>query len=99
MLIHRQVLFYEDPAVFKPLEVKMPIIKDKFPEWSDHASGMSQLAGKPDPYSTSLKTKTDSTDSLDTNGSRRAWLQSAALQSYDRCSCIRTMESTKGMEI
>ncbi|KAJ5396817.1 hypothetical protein N7509_004930 [Penicillium cosmopolitanum] len=38
------VLFYEDPAVFKPLEVKMPIIKDKFPEWLDHASGMSQLA-------------------------------------------------------
>ncbi|KAJ5469639.1 hypothetical protein N7539_009257 [Penicillium diatomitis] len=38
------ILFYEDPAPLKPLEVKWPMLIDKFPEWSDHSSGMHQFA-------------------------------------------------------
>ncbi|KAJ5111187.1 hypothetical protein N7532_001722, partial [Penicillium argentinense] len=43
-VVKATVLFYEDRAPFTLLEAKMPIIKDKFTEWSDHASGMCQLA-------------------------------------------------------
>lgn len=76
-------MFYEDPAVFKPLEAKMPMLIDKFPEWSDHASGMSQLAGKSKLYPKLMKIKANIIRSLDTTGSRRTWLQFAALQPYD----------------
>ncbi|KAJ5377632.1 uncharacterized protein N7496_005041 [Penicillium cataractarum] len=38
------VLFYEDPAPLKPLEEKWPMLIDKFPEWSNHSSGMHQFA-------------------------------------------------------
>ncbi|KAJ5119865.1 hypothetical protein N7448_010534 [Penicillium atrosanguineum] len=38
------VLFYEDPAPVKLLEEKWPMLKDQFPIWSNHSSGMHQLA-------------------------------------------------------
>ncbi|OOQ84985.1 putative fatty acid repression mutant protein [Penicillium brasilianum] len=38
------VLFYEDPSPLKPLEEKWPMLIDKFPEWSNHSSGMHQFA-------------------------------------------------------
>ncbi|KAJ5886555.1 uncharacterized protein N7473_009229 [Penicillium subrubescens] len=38
------VLFYEDPAPLKPLEEKWPMLIDKFPEWSNHSTGMHQFA-------------------------------------------------------
>ena len=38
------ILFYEDPAVVKGLQDKMPIYADKFPQWSEHTSAMHQYA-------------------------------------------------------
>ncbi|KAJ5864829.1 Nitroreductase-like protein [Penicillium soppii] len=38
------VLFYEDPVPFKALEEKWPMLTQKFPEWSQHSSGMHQFA-------------------------------------------------------
>ncbi|OJD14894.1 hypothetical protein AJ78_04810 [Emergomyces pasteurianus Ep9510] len=37
-------LFYEDPAPLKAMQEKLPILKDKFPQWSEHSSGMHQYA-------------------------------------------------------
>ncbi|PGH28962.1 hypothetical protein GX50_08291 [[Emmonsia] crescens] len=37
-------LFYEDPAPLKVMEEKWPMLKDKFPQWSEHSSGMHQYA-------------------------------------------------------
>ncbi|KAE8154440.1 putative fatty acid repression mutant protein [Aspergillus avenaceus] len=37
-------LFYEDAAPIRPLEDKWPMLKDKFPQWSEHASAMHQYA-------------------------------------------------------
>ncbi|KAJ5885208.1 hypothetical protein N7495_009718 [Penicillium taxi] len=36
-------LFYTDFAPFNVLGEKWPMLKEKFPEWADHASGMHQL--------------------------------------------------------
>ncbi|KAK0610028.1 Nitroreductase-like protein [Bombardia bombarda] len=38
------ILFYSDPAPLSAQAAKWPIIADKFPPWSDHASGMLQYA-------------------------------------------------------
>ncbi|KAI9931982.1 hypothetical protein MW887_009483 [Aspergillus wentii] len=40
------ILFYEDHAPFEPLAEKWPMLKDKFPEWSNHSSGMHQFASE-----------------------------------------------------
>ncbi|EYE91746.1 putative fatty acid repression mutant protein [Aspergillus ruber CBS 135680] len=38
------VLFYEDPAPTKALSEKFSILKDQFPEWASHSTGMHQFA-------------------------------------------------------
>lgn len=38
------ILFFEDEAVVKGLQQAFPTYKDKFPEWSEHTSGMHQFA-------------------------------------------------------
>ncbi|RAK74449.1 putative fatty acid repression mutant protein [Aspergillus fijiensis CBS 313.89] len=38
------VLFYEDPMPLKRLEEKWPMLRDKFPQWSEHSNGMHQFA-------------------------------------------------------
>ncbi|EWZ33966.1 hypothetical protein FOZG_13651 [Fusarium oxysporum Fo47] len=38
------VLFYKDPKVISELQVKFAIYADRFPLWSEHMSGMHQLA-------------------------------------------------------
>lgn len=41
---HGTVLFYEDTAVVENLQKAFPLYRDKFPDWSQHTSGMHQLA-------------------------------------------------------
>lgn len=36
------MLFYEDPEPVKALQSAYPIYADKFPQWSEHTSGMHQ---------------------------------------------------------
>lgn len=38
------ILFFEDQAVVKSLQEAFPTYADKFPEWSQHTSGMHQFA-------------------------------------------------------
>ena len=38
----KQVLFFEDPAPVQALQAQFPIYADKFPQWSEHTSGMHQ---------------------------------------------------------
>lgn len=38
------VLFFEDQSVVEHLQKSFPLYQDKFPEWSEHASAMNQLA-------------------------------------------------------
>ncbi len=38
------ILFFEDETVVKGLQESFPSYKDKFPQWSDHSSGMHQFA-------------------------------------------------------
>ena len=38
------VLFYEDQEPVRALQEQFPIYADNFPVWSEHASGMAQLA-------------------------------------------------------
>ncbi|KAF3491630.1 nitroreductase [Arthroderma uncinatum] len=38
------ILFYEDSNALKVAEGKMPIVKEKMPQWSEHATGMLQYA-------------------------------------------------------
>ncbi|OCK78351.1 nitroreductase [Lepidopterella palustris CBS 459.81] len=38
------ILFYESARALKATEEKYPIVKDKIPQWSEHASGMLQCA-------------------------------------------------------
>lgn len=38
------VLFYEDQAVVKGLQEKFALYADNFPIWSEHSTGMAQLA-------------------------------------------------------
>lgn len=38
------VLFFEDQEVVKNLQKNFPSYRDMFPQWSDHTSGMHQLA-------------------------------------------------------
>lgn len=37
------VLFFEDTAIIKGLQKDFPSYKEKFPQWSQHTSGMHQL--------------------------------------------------------
>lgn len=41
---HGTVLFYEDTAVVENLQKAFPLYRDRFPVWSQHTSGMHQLA-------------------------------------------------------
>lgn len=38
----QQVLFFEDPEPVKALQSRFAIYADKFPQWSEHTSGMHQ---------------------------------------------------------
>ncbi|KJZ73752.1 hypothetical protein HIM_06870 [Hirsutella minnesotensis 3608] len=38
------ILFYESADALETIGAKMPILKDKIPQWSEHASGMLQYA-------------------------------------------------------
>lgn len=38
------VLFFEDESIIKNLQQTFPLYKDKFPIWSEHTTGMHQLA-------------------------------------------------------
>ncbi|EPQ27808.1 uncharacterized protein PFL1_04553 [Pseudozyma flocculosa PF-1] len=38
------VLFFEDASTVKGLQEKLPLYASSFPQWSEHASGMAQLA-------------------------------------------------------
>tara|TARA_Y100001951_G_scaffold101807_1_gene107344 strand:- start:37335 stop:37922 length:588 start_codon:yes stop_codon:yes gene_type:complete len=38
------VLFFEDQKVVRELQEKFPLYADNFPIWSEHSSGMAQLA-------------------------------------------------------
>lgn len=37
-----QILFYEDPVPLRELAAKFPAYAEKFPQWSEHTSGMHQ---------------------------------------------------------
>ena len=41
---HGTVLFFEDTSIVKKLQEAFPSYKDNFPTWSQHTSGMHQLA-------------------------------------------------------
>ena len=41
---HGTVLYFEDTSVVKKLQETFPSYKDNFPTWSQHTSGMHQLA-------------------------------------------------------
>ena len=38
------VLFFEDQGPVKAMQDKFPLYQDKFPDWSQHSSGMLQIA-------------------------------------------------------
>ncbi|KAI0539917.1 nitroreductase [Xylaria digitata] len=38
------ILFYDDLSAMETMEKKWPMLKDKFPQWLDHANGMLQYA-------------------------------------------------------
>ncbi|KAI0764386.1 Nitroreductase [Trametes elegans] len=39
---HGTVLFFEDQSAVKDLQTKFPLYQDRFPTWSEHASGILQ---------------------------------------------------------
>lgn len=41
-----QILFYEDPQVIAGLQKTFPLYADKFPQWSEHSSGMHTYVRK-----------------------------------------------------
>ena len=44
-----QILFFEDPVPVRELAAKFPAYADKFPQWSEHTSGMHQYICKCSP--------------------------------------------------